>query len=72
MAVTVRFAHPLTAEQRSWLVRTPLRLRGVHFSPLDKQAIKMLQSVRLIRPSCAQSAEELVEATLFRAVSACW
>ena len=70
MAVTVRFAHPSTPEQRAWLLQTPLRLRGVHFSPLDKQAINMLQSVRLIRPSFAQSAEELEQATLFRVVLA--
>lgn len=49
MAVTVRFAHPSTPEQRSWLAQTSLRLRGVHFSPLDDKALTLLQTVRRTR-----------------------
>jgi len=43
--VTVRFARPSTAEQRARLVRTQCRLRGIHFSPEDDRALKMLKSV---------------------------
>ncbi len=46
VAITVRFAHPSTPEQRSWLPQTLVLLRGIHFSPLDAQALGLLQTVR--------------------------
>ena len=48
--VTVRFARPSTAEQRAWLLRTPLRLRGVHFNRQDRYAAKLLRLVRHTLP----------------------
>jgi len=49
VTVTVRFAHPSTPAQRSWLAQTLVRLRGIHFSPLDNQALDLLQMVQQMR-----------------------
>ena len=42
----MRFERPSTAEQRDWLLNTPLRLRGVHFDPQDIYGAELLCSVR--------------------------
>ncbi len=46
MPIAVHFLQPPTPAQRALLLVTPLPLHGIHFSPSDNAALKLLQSVR--------------------------